>query len=159
MEETTSSAGREKYELTDEPAQVGRETAEAREQLPEQAGANSEAGDIREDVNLNNDGMDYWLQEFEKMLQEYKPLSQVFTQFKSKLGKPKTLLVVGGGVAALSLALVSVVAGQRIRRRTVIHTLPVQKQPDSEAAAPQPVPVAPAKRNPPPVPWPFIFFK
>ncbi|GAB6157187.1 hypothetical protein JCM39194_03870 [Desulfotomaculum varum] len=166
MEGTISSASQEKHEMTDELVQVGpgktepvNTAAEPLEQATKQAMTNSGAGELQEDVNLNNDSTDYWLQEFEKMLQEYKPLSHVLAQFKSKLGKPKTILVVGGGVAALSLALVSVVAGQKISRRSVIHTLPVPKQPVSKTEEPLPAPVAPAKRNTPPVPWPFIYFR
>lgn len=116
-------------------------------------------GDEEDDITWdpNTDDMDYWMREFNNMLGDSKPVTKTMSEIKRKLGKPKTLLVAGGGVAALGLAMIGAIAGRKSRNRTIIHTLPVKSPERKEEPLPAPVPQQ--KRIPPPVPWPFFFFR
>ncbi|SHE71706.1 hypothetical protein [Desulforamulus putei] len=122
--------------------------------------SNRDEENLEEDLawDTDRDGMGYWMQEFDNILKEYEPVTKKMSKLKKKLGKPKTLLVAGGGVAAFGLALAGVVAGKKSRSRSVIRTLPVKSQPERNEE-PSPAPVAQEKRNPPPVPWPFFYFR
>lgn len=125
-----------------------------------ETGQDMDEGNHEDDIawDPNRDSMDYWMQEFDNMVKDYKPVTKTMSEFKRKLGKPKTLLVAGGGVAALGLAMVGVVAGKKNRSRSVVHTLPVKSLPERKEE-PLPSPAPPEQRTPPPVPWPFFYFR
>lgn len=140
----------------------GQEDGLAAEQADIDTDADTDEENLEDEIDwdLDRDNVDYWMQEFNKMLNDYEPVTKTMSKFKRKLGKPKTLLVAGGGIAAFGLALMGVVAGKKTISRSVVHTLPVQRAPERKPEpAPEPAPAPPVERTPPPGPWPFFYFR